>query len=73
MLLIVGKEIRRGICHTIHRYAKANSKQIKDYGKNKELSYFKYRDVNNLCRCPTSQNQVKNISKFDESFIKSYN
>ena len=30
MLLMVEKEIRRGICHTIHRYSKANNKYMKD-------------------------------------------
>ena len=48
MLLMVEKRIRGGICHTIHRYAKANSKYTKDSDKNKESSYLKYWDVNNL-------------------------
>ena len=30
MLLMVEKEIRGGICQAIHRYAKANSKYMKD-------------------------------------------
>ena len=34
MLLMVEKCNRRGICHTIHRYAKANNKYMKDYDKN---------------------------------------
>ena len=29
MLLVVEKEIRGGICHAIHRYAKANNKYMK--------------------------------------------
>ena len=33
MLLMVGKCIRGGICHTIKQYAKANNKYIKDYYK----------------------------------------
>ena len=45
---MVEKGIRRGICHSIYRYAKANNKYMKDYDKNKELSYFQYWDVNNL-------------------------
>ena len=36
MLLMVEKGVRRGICHSTHRYAKANNKYIKDYDKNKE-------------------------------------
>ena len=48
MLLIVEKSIRGGKCHAIHRYAKANNKYMKYFDKNKELSYLKYGDVNNL-------------------------
>ena len=36
MLLMVGKGIRGGICHAIHRYAKANNKSMKGYDKYKE-------------------------------------
>ena len=35
MLLMVGKGIREGICHSIYRYAKANNKYMKDCDKNK--------------------------------------
>ena len=38
MLLMKGKEIREGICHAIHRYAKANNRYMKNYDKNKESS-----------------------------------
>ena len=31
MLLMAEKDIRGGICHLIYRYAKANSKYMKDY------------------------------------------
>ena len=48
MLLMVEKGIRGGICHSIYQYAKANNKYMKDYDKNKESSYLKYWDVNNL-------------------------
>ena len=48
MLLMIKKEIRGGICHTIHQYAKANNKYMKSYDENKESSYSKYWDVNNL-------------------------
>ena len=36
MLLMVEQGIRGGICHAIHRCGTANSKQMKDYHKNKE-------------------------------------
>ena len=39
MLLMVEKGIRRGICHAIHKHAKANNKCMKNYDKNKDLSY----------------------------------
>ena len=48
ILLMVEKGIRGEICHAIHRYAKVNNKYMKEYDKNKELSYLKYWDVNNL-------------------------
>ena len=48
MLLMVEKGSRGGICHAIHRYAKANNKCMKNYDKNKESSYLKYWDKNNL-------------------------
>ena len=51
MLLMVEKDIRGGICHAVHQYVKANRKYMKDYHKNKESSYLKCWDVNNLCGC----------------------
>ena len=36
MLLMAEKGIRGGICHAIHRYAKANNKYINIYDKNNE-------------------------------------
>ena len=47
MLLMVKKGIRGRIYHSIHRYAKVNSKYMKDYDKNKESSYIQYWDENN--------------------------
>ena len=34
MLLMVETGVRRGICHGIHQYAKANNKYMKNYTKN---------------------------------------
>ena len=48
ILLIVEKGIKEGICHAICRYANANNKYVKDFDKNKESSYLKYWDINNL-------------------------
>ena len=42
MLLMVEKGIRGGIYPSIYRYAKANNKYMKEYDKNKELSYLQY-------------------------------
>ena len=80
MLLIVEKGIRGGIEYAINSFTKANNKYIKDYDKNKESSYLKYWDVNNLSGWAMSQKlpvndfkYVEDISEFDGSFIKSYN
>ena len=48
MLLMVEKGIRRGICHAIHRYAKANNKYMINYNKDEEESFFQYLDAKNL-------------------------
>ena len=79
MLLMVEEGIRGGICHSIHRYAKANNKYIKDYDKNKESSYIQYLDANNLYGQTMSQKLpvndfkwINNVSKINEKFIKNY-
>ena len=48
MLLMVEEGIRGGICHSIHRYAKANNKYMKNYNNKEESSYIQYLDANNL-------------------------
>ena len=48
MLLMVEKGIRRGICHTVYQYAKANNKYMENFDKNQEPSYLQYWDVYNL-------------------------
>ena len=80
MLLMVEEEIRGGICHSIHRYAKANNKYMNNYDKNEESSYIQYLDANNLYVWAMSQKLsvnkfkwVKDTSKINEEFIKNYN
>ena len=48
MLLMVEKETRDGICHAIHRYAKANNKYMKNYDKDIESPYLMYLDTHNF-------------------------
>ena len=48
MLLMIEKGARGRICHTIHRYAKANNKYMKNYDKYIISSYLMYLDANNL-------------------------
>ena len=55
MLLMVEEGIRGGICHSIHRYTKANNKYMNNYDKNKESSYIRYLDANNLYGWALSQ------------------
>ena len=77
MLLMVEEGIRGGICHAIHRHAKANNKYMKNYDKNKESSYIQYLDANNLYGWAMSQKLPKNdfkwindVTEIDEKFIK---
>ena len=53
---------------------------MKDYDKNKESSYLKYCDANNLYGWEMSQKLpvnnfewIKGTSQFNEDFIKNYN
>ena len=74
MLLMVKEGIRGGICHSIHRYAKANNKYMKNYDKNKESSYIQYLDANNLYGWAISQKLpvngfkwIKDVTEIDEN------
>ena len=77
ILLMVEKNIRGGISHSMYRYAKVNNKCMKYYDKNKESSYIQYWDVNNLYVWEMSQKflvnnfeWIKDTSQLNEDFIK---
>ena len=59
MLLMAEKGIRGGISHAIHQYAKAKNKYMKEQYKNKESSYLKYWDANDLY----GQAMLKNLQQ----------
>ena len=40
MLLMIEAGIRGGMCHSVHRYVKANNKYLKNYDKSIESSYL---------------------------------
>ena len=80
MLLMVEKDIRGGISHSIYQYAKANNKYMKDYDENKESSYLQYWDVNNFYGWAILQKPpvinfewIEDTSQFNENVIKNYN
>ena len=77
LLLMVERGIRDGMCHGIHRYAKANNKYMTNYERNIESSYLMYLDANNLYGCRMLQKLsvngfkwIKKLSKFNKDFIK---
>ena len=76
---MVEKGIRGGICHVIHRYAKANNKYMKNYDENEEFSFLEYLNVNNLYSWAMLEllpvngfDWMEDLSKIDEDFIKNY-
>ena len=84
MLLMIEEGIRGGICHLIHRYAKANNKYMKNCNNNEELSYIQYSDANKLYGWAMSKKLPVNGFKWldndktakhviNEEFIKNYN
>ena len=79
MLLMIEEGIRGGICHAVHRYAKANNEYMKDYDESKEPSYIQCLDANNLFGAAMSEKLpingfkwVNDISRIGKKFLKSY-
>ena len=79
MLLMVEEGIRGGICHSIHRYAKANNKYLKNYDENETSSYIQYLDASNLYGWAMSQKfpvngfkWLEDTSEINEEFTKNY-
>ena len=79
MLLMIEEGIRGGICHAVHRYARANNKYMKNYDRSKESSYIQYLDTNNLYGAAMSEKLpingfkwVNDISGINKKFVKSY-
>ena len=79
MLLMIEEGIRGGICHAVHRYAKANNEYMKNYDKSKESSYIQYLDANNLYGAAMCEKLpmngfkwVSDISGINKKFVKSY-
>ena len=80
MLLTIEEGIRGGICHSIHRYAKANNKYMENYDESKESLYIQYLDANNLYGSAMTQKLpvnnfkwVEDTLRINEEFIKNYN
>ena len=73
---MVEERIRGGICHSIHLYAKANNKYMKNYTNNEESSYIQYLDANNLYDWALSKKSPVNGFKWldndeiNEEFLK---
>ena len=79
MLLMIEKGIRGGICHSVHRYAKANNKYMKNYNNNEKSKYVQYLDANNLYgwamskKLPVNGFKLLDSNKINEEFIKNCN
>ena len=81
MLLMFEEGTLGGMCQATYRYAKASNKYMKSHDENKESSYLKYLDANNLYGWAMSKKlPVRNFkwiekddkSEIDEEFIKNH-
>ena len=70
MLLMIEAGIRGGMCQSVHRYAKANNKYMKNHDKSIESSHLMYLDTNNLYGLPISQKLLVNGFKWVNDLMK---
>ena len=81
MSLMIEEGIRGRMCQSVHRYAKANNKYLKNYNKSIKSLYLMYLDANNRYgweamspKLPVNGfKREDDLSRFNERFIKSYN
>ena len=66
ILLMIEEGIRGGMRQSVHRYAKANNKYMKNYDKSIESLYLTYLDANNLYRCLKNYNEDSDVGYFLE-------
>ena len=76
MYLFIGKGLRGGISYIAKRYAKENSKYMKNYDPRKPSIYISYLDMNNLYGWAMSSYRpyggfkwLKNVDNFDANSI----
>ena len=76
---MVEEGIRGGMCHVVHRHAKANNKYMKRYDEKEESLYTQHLDENNLYSWAMLEKLplggfkwIKDVSKIDKDFIKNY-
>ena len=71
---MVEEGIRGGICHSIHRHARASNKYMKNYDENKESSYIQYLDANLYGWAMSQKLPVNGFkwvnNKINEEFVK---
>ena len=68
MLLMIEKDIRGGICHSIHRYARSKNKYIKNYNTDIELLYW---GANSFYGWAMSQNYLQMVLNGKKIYLKS--
>ena len=55
ILMMFEDGIRGGMCQAVHRYNKANNKNMNNYDKDKAFFFLLYLDANNFYRWAMSQ------------------